>query len=195
MHRSTFRAAARWRCGPAGACLPSGGGRVTAGKPACGGPGTRRPLDSFVPPFPAPPPPPPPPCQDHIVGGTLMTMRDRFFTQAEYSRLIYECVAQVRRRGRRPIIPPGRGVLYATHTQWRAMAAPLDAAAPLPPAPPNAWIPAGLLRRVGHLDGPARGPEASEAVDGQAGACGRGGWAAATQGAVGASAAGRWAAA
>ncbi|PSC74762.1 beta and beta-prime subunits of DNA dependent RNA-polymerase [Micractinium conductrix] len=32
--------------------------------------------------------------QDHIVGGTLMTMRDRFFTQAEYSRLIYECVAQ-----------------------------------------------------------------------------------------------------
>ncbi|EFN50512.1 hypothetical protein CHLNCDRAFT_55800, partial [Chlorella variabilis] len=31
---------------------------------------------------------------DHIVGGTLMTMRDTFLTQAEYSRLVYECVAQ-----------------------------------------------------------------------------------------------------
>ncbi|KAI3425875.1 hypothetical protein D9Q98_007848 [Chlorella vulgaris] len=32
--------------------------------------------------------------QDHIVGGTLMTMKDTFFTQSEYSRLIYECIAQ-----------------------------------------------------------------------------------------------------
>ncbi|KAL4436828.1 hypothetical protein ABPG75_003967 [Micractinium tetrahymenae] len=32
--------------------------------------------------------------QDHIVAGTLMTMKDTFLTQAEYSKLIYECVAQ-----------------------------------------------------------------------------------------------------
>ena len=31
--------------------------------------------------------------QDHIVAGTLMTMRDRFLNQSEYSQLIYECVA------------------------------------------------------------------------------------------------------
>jgi hypothetical protein len=28
------------------------------------------------------------------VAGTLMTMRDTFLTQKEYSKLIYECVAQ-----------------------------------------------------------------------------------------------------
>jgi DNA-directed RNA polymerase I subunit RPA1 len=32
--------------------------------------------------------------QDHIVAGTLMTMRDRFLTQAEYCQLIYEAIAQ-----------------------------------------------------------------------------------------------------
>jgi hypothetical protein len=37
---------------------------------------------------------PPAYLQDHIVAGTLMTMRDTFLTQKEYSKLIYECVAQ-----------------------------------------------------------------------------------------------------
>ena len=32
--------------------------------------------------------------QDHIVAGTLMTMRDRFLTQSEYCQLIYEAIAQ-----------------------------------------------------------------------------------------------------
>ena len=32
--------------------------------------------------------------QDHIVAGTLMTMKDRFLTQAEYCQLIYEAIAQ-----------------------------------------------------------------------------------------------------
>ena len=31
--------------------------------------------------------------QDHIVSGTLLTMKDRFLTQQQYSQLIYECVA------------------------------------------------------------------------------------------------------
>jgi hypothetical protein len=35
-----------------------------------------------------------PSAQDHIVAGTLMTMKDTFLTQAEYSRLIYECIGQ-----------------------------------------------------------------------------------------------------
>jgi len=28
------------------------------------------------------------------VAGTIMTMKDTFLTQAEYSKLIYECIAQ-----------------------------------------------------------------------------------------------------
>ena len=39
-------------------------------------------------------PPPSHGLQDHIVAGTLMTMKDRFLTQSEYCQLIYECVAQ-----------------------------------------------------------------------------------------------------
>ena len=31
--------------------------------------------------------------QDHIVGGTILTMKDTFLTKAEYSQLIYECIA------------------------------------------------------------------------------------------------------
>lgn len=31
--------------------------------------------------------------QDHIVAGTLLTMKDRFLTQHEYCQLIYECIA------------------------------------------------------------------------------------------------------
>ena len=31
--------------------------------------------------------------QDHIVGGTLLTMKDRFLTRTEYCQLVYECVA------------------------------------------------------------------------------------------------------
>lgn len=31
--------------------------------------------------------------QDHIVAGTLLTMKDRFLTKSEYCQLIYECVA------------------------------------------------------------------------------------------------------
>ena len=32
--------------------------------------------------------------QDHIVAGTLMTMKDRFLTRSEYCQLIYEAIAQ-----------------------------------------------------------------------------------------------------
>lgn len=31
--------------------------------------------------------------QDHIVGGTLLTMRDRFLTKEQYCQLVYECIA------------------------------------------------------------------------------------------------------
>jgi len=31
--------------------------------------------------------------QDHIVAGTLLTMKDRFMTRVEYCQLVYECVA------------------------------------------------------------------------------------------------------
>lgn len=142
-----------------------------------------------------------PPPQDHIVAGTLMTMKDTFLTQAEYSKLIYECVAQDcrwgfqqgrwRGGGVRPHLtcqphlqpsPPPTHALSITACSTFPPRRPGSPSPPPsarirdPPTPPHRTpfpFPTRLQRLLGDLDGGADDPQAAEAVDRQAGGTGQ----------------------
>jgi hypothetical protein len=101
------------------------------------------------------------------VGGTLMTMKDTFLTQKEYSRLIYECIAQDCRWGlsarvcvqQASKLPTSVLLIHDLCSQVHLTH----------PSNPHLHPPQRLM---GGVDGGARGAEATQDVDGQAGADG-----------------------